>query len=75
MGVLTPSPHVTDSRTLNPVCKLALSCFWFSIIFPNKLWWRLLCFENENKIFVRRPRRDPGCDKLDEKKKSFVVLF
>jgi len=76
VGVLTPSPHVTDSQTRNPFRKLVLSCFWFSIVFPNKLWWRLLCFKRNNFIFVRRPRCDLGCDKTDEEalETSFQAL-
>jgi len=59
--VLEPSPHVTDSRTLNPVLRTCLILFfWFFIVFPNKLWWRVHYFKN---YFVRRSRRDPSCDR------------
>jgi len=40
--VLIPSLHVTDSRTLICFCRLI---FGFSIVFHNKLWWRLPCFK------------------------------
>jgi len=45
VGVLIPSPHVTDSRTLNPVSWTCL--IWFLVFHSfsfNKLWWRLLYF-------------------------------
>jgi len=51
-GVLTPFPHITNSRIQNPFSQTCLSCFWFSIVFPNKLWWRLHYFEKYLILFV-----------------------
>jgi len=42
VGVLIPSPHVTDFRTRNPVSQTMTLIFGFSIVLHNKLWWRIL---------------------------------
>jgi len=38
--------------------------FGFSMVFHNKLWWRL---QSQFKYFLKinfwSPRRDPGCEK------------
>jgi len=52
VGVIIPSPHVTDSRTRTLVfADLLYQFFGFSIIFHDKLWWRLL-FPNFQIILI-----------------------
>jgi len=44
MGVLIPSPHVTNSRTHLDYANHLFPFTWFSIVFLNKLCWRLHLF-------------------------------
>ncbi|WVZ00724.1 hypothetical protein V8G54_026793 [Vigna mungo] len=56
-GVLTPSPHVTDSRTrISVFADQCLTFYGFSVVFQNKLWWGLQNFFFQIRFFLdRRP--------------------
>jgi len=61
-GVNT-SPHVIDSRIFEFGSETFL--FGFSMVFHNKLWWRLQSqFKYLLKITFWSPSRDSGYDKL-----------
>jgi len=65
VGVLTPSPHVTDFQTCGPV--FANPPYHFFSGFPSfslkNYWWRLPLLKLKLIVSDRRPRRDAGRDR------------
>ena len=63
-GLLIPSPRITDSQTQNLVFRRPCFIFFgFSLVFQNKLWWRLQTLFVFAKFYLfSSSHRDFGCD-------------